>query len=412
VRPSEEHCKTEFDRARRQRAYVESPHFSNLRWEALERFLSLGFPESPIAEPLYTLAAQSTSRPEDIGEIPGCGPVRDQIQFTFVNGHYVAAEAPTASLPGGVVLQPLSTALEAAAAPGPPFIGRIAPFQRAGLVALNTALFADGARLAVPAHTVLDVPIRLGFISTGEADARPAMSHPRILIELGEGSRATVVESYAGVDNVQYFTNAVTEIVLGEHAALERCVVQLEGDSAFFGSGSYIVMDHGARCTVLALSAGGVIVHEEMAVALAGAGGQFALQRAELSDRGRVVQTHAVVEHRAPGCSSRSSNTRVLAGTARSALGQAVVTGSDAPGARVQQIERDLFLSRDASAVSVPRQDLAASGAVWRRRVVTRSPTEPRALSHALAALRRLAARAGVAPLFDPFLDRALHTGS
>jgi Fe-S cluster assembly protein SufD len=109
----------------------------------------------------------------------------------------------------------------------------VAPFAHRAFVALNTALFVDGACILIPAHTAIEKPIHVRFISTGEADRRPAMSNPRLLVVLGGQSRATVVESYVGPKGVQYFTNAVTEIVLGENAVLDHYKLQCESMDAY-----------------------------------------------------------------------------------------------------------------------------------------------------------------------------------
>src|SRR6266850_4567027 len=46
-------------------------------------------------------------------------------------------------------------------------------------------------------------------------------------------SSATVIESYAGAQDGQYFTNAVVELVLKDGARLEHYKVQRESNKAF-----------------------------------------------------------------------------------------------------------------------------------------------------------------------------------
>ena len=127
------------------------------------------------------------------------------------------------------------------------YLARVARFERRAFVALNTALFADGACILIPTHTVLEKPIHVRFISTGEADLRPAMSNPRVLVVLDDASQATIVESYVGPKGVQYFTNAVTEIVLGENAALDHYKLQCESMEAYHTSATHVVAASGAN---------------------------------------------------------------------------------------------------------------------------------------------------------------------
>jgi hypothetical protein len=75
VIPSVAQCKTEFEQARRRRR-SEPMQFSDIRWEALDRFLLLGFPTTQdeawrftsvdaLAEEIFTLSTRVR---------PTCGP--------------------------------------------------------------------------------------------------------------------------------------------------------------------------------------------------------------------------------------------------------------------------------------------------------------------------------------------------
>ena len=80
--------------------------------------------------------------------------------------------------------------------------------------ALNTAFFQDGGFVYVPAGKRLEAPVHLLFIST--ANEAGATSHPRNLIVAEKASEVTVLESYVSVVEAPGFTNAVTELILGE----------------------------------------------------------------------------------------------------------------------------------------------------------------------------------------------------
>ena len=208
--------KTEFERARRWRRGRREPlQFGDLRCEALDRFLSLGFPTpqdeewrftnvAPIAEKIFTLALQSANDAKYLGLAPLRLPDDFAAELVFVNGHCLTEAATLRALPLGTRLESLSQILDSSASDVLSYLARIAPFEHRAFVALNTALFADGACVLVRTHTALEKPIHLRFISTGEADMRPAMSNPRVLVVLDDASQATIVESYVGPKGVQY----------------------------------------------------------------------------------------------------------------------------------------------------------------------------------------------------------------
>ena len=63
--------------------------------------------------------------------------------------------------------------------------------------------------------------------------SEPVISHPRILLLLGAGSEAKIVESYLGVGGKAYFCNAVTELVGGADSVVEHFRLQQESDNGF-----------------------------------------------------------------------------------------------------------------------------------------------------------------------------------
>ena len=97
-------------------------------------------------------------------------------------------------------------------------LGQHARVDRNTFVALNTAYFTDGAFVHVPAGQVVEKPVHLLFLSTSEE--RGSTSHPRNLVIAERDSRLTLIESHVSSVQGEYFTNAVTEFVIGEHAAV------------------------------------------------------------------------------------------------------------------------------------------------------------------------------------------------
>src|SRR5262245_34890321 len=110
-------------------------------------------------------------------------------------------------LPQGVEIGSLALALSRRPSWLEAHLAGYASFQEQAFVALNTAFMQDGAYLYVPPGLVVDVPIHLVFISLPLGEA--TVSHPRNLLVLEESSQATVVETYLGLGNDPYLTNAV-----------------------------------------------------------------------------------------------------------------------------------------------------------------------------------------------------------
>jgi Fe-S cluster assembly protein SufD len=395
---SVDQCKTEFERARRHRRRNEPLQLSDLRWEALDRFLSLGFPTTrdqgwertsvaAIAEQIFTLGAEPAAGANYIDLAPRRLPDMSATELVFVNGYYVPQASPSAAITPGVLVEPLSAVLDEHADDVDSYLAHVAPFGRHAFVALNTALFVDGACILIQAHTDVEQPIHLRFISTGEADMRPAMSHPRVLVILDEASRATIVESYVGPRGVPHLTNTVTEIVLGEDAVLDHCRVQHEGEEAYHISATYVVAARGAECSAHSISLGGALVRNDILVTLGGEGGTCMLNGLYLADGQRLVDHHTTIEHVMGRCRSREVFNGILAERATGVFDGTIIVRPDARKASATQTNRALLLSDEARSTSTPHLEISASEAdCTQQAVVQKLDDDARAVIRAFAA--------------------------
>ncbi len=129
---------------------------------------------------------------------------------------------------------------------------------------------ADGAFVYVPVNTVLKDPIHLLFLSTNQAE--PVISVPRSFIVLEDGSQASIVESYAGLESGLYFTNSVTEIHVGENCTVDHYKLQRESDAAFHMANVQVIQDRDSSYSSHSLSLGGSLVRNNINVLLNGTG--------------------------------------------------------------------------------------------------------------------------------------------
>ena len=424
------HYKTEFERARRQRH--DSIPLDNLRCEALDRFLLLGFPTTrdeewpftdltPIAETYFTMAAEpgrnalsTVSRVRPLG-----------VDLVFVNGYYVPDLSALSGMPSGALVAPLAAILDSDADGVERYFARAAPLGRLAFVALNTAFFQDGACIVVPANAVVDTPIHVRFISTGEADMLPAMSHPRVLVVLNDGSHATVVESYTGPgndgnDGIEYFTNAVTEIVLGEGASVDHYRLQHESTAAYHIGATHVLAARHSHCSMHALTLGGALVRNDIVTLLGGEHGTCTINGLYLADGQRLVDNHTIVDHAMPNCVSRQSYKGILGGEARGILGGRNIVRASAPKSQARQINQALVLSPDARMVAKPEVEMLASDASFTLRSAVEQLESTRELrgmgrgsprAFTLAFARRALNRVRVPPLtslVEELLERRL----
>lgn len=213
-----------------------------IRAAAMDSFAELGFPDTHVEEWKYTNIAPLLSTPFQPARLRQTAAIADRLRrlplanlgcgrLVFVNGHYAPQLSTPEALPQGVKAGSLRSALAADVTSLQEHLARHADYKDHAFVALNTAFLEDGAFIEIPKGLVLKQPIFLLFVS--DRDGEATVSYPRNLILAGRESQAAVIEAYVGVTDEVYFTNTVTELVVGESAVLNHHKVQQESDAAF-----------------------------------------------------------------------------------------------------------------------------------------------------------------------------------
>src|SRR5205814_187233 len=149
-------------------------------------------------------------------------------RLVFVDGFF--APALSTSLPGGARVASLAQALRENPETIQHHLCKYAKTDERPFCALNTAFVAEGAFVHVPAKLRVAEPIQLLFLTTTE---RQVVVHPRNLVVVEREARASIVETYAALAENVYWTNAVTEIVVGDGARVDYHRVQRESNRAF-----------------------------------------------------------------------------------------------------------------------------------------------------------------------------------
>jgi Fe-S cluster assembly protein SufD len=343
-----------------------------IREGAIARFAELGFPTmkqeawrftsvAPIAEKRFSLApAPGGPLPTPLAIEPLClgsGP-----RIVFVDGRYAPALSSSAGLPRGVQAGSLATLVQAGASGelAHRHLARYAGWQDSAFAALNTAFLADGAFVAVPADTTLAEPLDVLYITTAGAGAGAAVAHPRSLVLLERGARATVVESYATLGDAVYWTNAVTELVLGDGAQAEYYRVQREGRRAYHVGTTHAQQGRDSVLRLHAVALGGALARHDVTAVLAGAGAELILNGLYVLGGSQHADHHTVIDHAQPHCASHEFFNGVLAASAHGVFNGRIIVRPGAQRTDSKQTNNNLLLSTTARADSQPQLEIYA----------------------------------------------------
>lgn len=360
----------EFERFDRAAASHQPAWLAETRRAAIARFSELGFPTTrqeawrftsvaPIAEATTELARDGHASVTDdaVRQLTLDGTIALAV---FVNGRYAPRLSNVSALPKGVVVSSLASALEARGELVEAHLTRMADHANQPFVALNTAFLEDGAFVSIPARTLLSAPLQLLFISTGQFDTT-GVSHPRVLILAGEHSQAQIVESFAGVPERAYFTNAVTELVAEADAVIDHYKLQRESAQAFHVGGMYIAARRGATVSSHSLTIGGKLVRNDVMAALRGEGIDCTLNGLYLGGGTTLVDNHTTIDHVVPHCGSHEVYKGILWGRARAVFNGKIIVRPDAQKTDAKQTNKALLLSDDAQVNTKPELEIFAN---------------------------------------------------
>jgi Fe-S cluster assembly protein SufD len=342
-----------------------------IREAAIDRFATLGFPSTkqeewrftsvaPIAEAPFAL---STRPKDDLGDATAAalrGFATDAARLVFVDGTIAPQLSVLPSLvPAGVRIESLAVALERDPALPREHLARHAKSDASAFTALNTAFLSDGAFVALPAGVHLETPIEVFYVTRG-TEGESTLSHPRTLIVLGRGARATVVERYVTLRDGRYWTNAVTELVVGEGAHLEHYRVQQESRSAYQIATTHAVQARDSVLHLHPLALGAGLSRHDVYAALAGTGADLVLNGFYLLRGHQHADHHTIIDHVEPHCTSHEFFNGILGEHAHGVFNGRIIVRPGAQRTDSKQTNNNLLLSADARADSQPQLEIYA----------------------------------------------------
>ena len=313
---------------------------------------------APILEIPFAPAEPGARRALSPGEVIELAGELGGPRLVFVNGYFVPELSVLKSLPEGVKLGSLGSAFAQEGEALESLLWRRFRERPQAFTALNAALGEDGAFVRIPAHTSVEEPIHLVFLS--DAGATPLVSHPLSVVFAGAGSRVTIVETHAGIAGGIYLSNAVTEIVLDEGAVVEHYKVQNEAESAFHFAFMDVRQGRASRFSAHSVALGAALARHEVKVALEAPEAQVVLNGLYLPRGQQTLDNPTTIEHAAPHCTSSELYKGVVDGHGRGVFDGRVVVQPGAMKTDASQINKNLLLSASAQAYTRPRLEIFA----------------------------------------------------
>ncbi|MBT3295288.1 MAG: Fe-S cluster assembly protein SufD [Verrucomicrobia bacterium] len=326
------------------------------RQAAFDRFMEQGIPTrrveawkytdvTRLAEEVFAPAAPAPLTAETVTGLPLYHPEDETVVFASGILQPGLSRHPEGSV---LELHPLHTMPDPTAP---------VPIHDNPFVDLNHALWRDGALLRLPPSTTPAQRIHVLFVHA--TAATPTLSHPRLLIDLGEHATAEIAITHVTLGDKACFNNATLDITLQPGAHLELVYTQVLNQASTHLGTTTITQQRDSTLHAMDFSAGSALARHSLSVALAGEGASASLDGLYIVQGRQHVDAHTCIQHQQPNGSSRQLYKGILDDRATAAFSGLVRVHPGATGTDAQQMNRNLLLSNDALANSKPQLEIS-----------------------------------------------------
>lgn len=318
-------------------ALLENTHWPNRKTEAWKYT-----PVNKIER--ATFKANST-----IQDIATHIPNLEAIELVFVDGIF-NAEASSTALPAGLNISQLaegknnSWALDSfkSTKPDRHFFGLI-----------NDAMATQGCIIEVDSEANIEQPIRIV-----QSFQQGSQSHTRILMRLGEGSSACVIEQLQG-DSLSLNTS-FAEYQIADNAKLEHYRLALQCSEAISIGGSHFSLGEHADLDSNLIGFGSQLSRVDIDIIHAGESAHSQLNVIYLLDGKELFDLHSAIEHTKPNGNSEQNVRCIVADHANAIFNGRIHIHRDAQKILAEMNNRNLLMSDDAQINTKPELEIYA----------------------------------------------------
>jgi Fe-S cluster assembly protein SufD len=338
------------------------------RQRALARFAEQGFPsrrgeawryldlrpleQSPLL-PARTGRSQQPAAARAL--LSGIGLAPTPGRLILVDGCFSPVLSAMQGLPAGVWFGSTATAVDTRPELVKSALEALSHDPDQPFAALNAAIFTDGFVLDVAPGVVLEEPIEIVHLASGEV---AGSLHTRSLVTLGAASRVRLIETFAGAG--RYWRNDVVALELAAGAALDRVALVEEGDEAFHLAAVSASLGPAARLDSFALLLGGRTVRHEVVARSEGEGAHCGLYGAFLVSQRQEANIVTTVEHLAERGETREIFKGVAADRAHGAFQGRITVRPRAQKVDAHMLSRNLLLGAHAAIDTKPELEIFA----------------------------------------------------
>jgi Fe-S cluster assembly protein SufD len=278
--------------------------------------------------------------------------------MVIIDGHVVHTDIDEGLAAKGVILESLHDAV----ANHPELVQEhlateAVPAEEGKFAALNAALWNDGIFLYVPRGVALELPIRVTRWFSESATAY----FSRVLIVAEHSSQVSYVDEMLSDDvPAQTFTSTAVEVIAKQNAQVQYVAVQRLGKGAFYQSVQRTLAHRDSTLDTLNVALGASVTRVDLNARLLGPGANSDMLGLYFGDGDQHFDFNTSQDHTVPNTSSDLLYKGALDGASHSVFRGIIRVYPGAQGTDAYQTNRNLLLSPNARADSLPNLEIEA----------------------------------------------------
>ncbi|TNE71213.1 Fe-S cluster assembly protein SufD [bacterium] len=339
---------------------------SDYRNAALERFKSIKFPTNrdeewrflnlkDIARADFKLSTASNIQ---VDVTPYLLEEAIDSTLVFVNGFFRQDLSRIENLPKGACLKTFSDAGEPQYNELETHLGSLIHPKDDFFVELNSAIVDNGVLVFIPKETKFESPVHILNLVTKEAEG--AVIAPRCVILADAFAKATIIEDFIGLGEFEYLNIPVAEIRMAEGAHLQHYRIQRESKKAFHINRLGTKVDQNADYQSYTIHFGAKVSRSDVRADLTGEQSNSILDGLVLINGEQESDTHTLMHHQQPNCTSHQLHKVVVDDKAHSVFNGKIWVDQIAQKTDSFQENRNILLSDNGTVDTKPQLEIFA----------------------------------------------------
>jgi Fe-S cluster assembly protein SufD len=188
-----------------------------------------------------------------------------------------------------------------------------------------------------------------------------AATYTRSFLKVGDGARATLLESFIAADGAKsYQANDALTVWLGEDAELQHVRLMVDAPEAINISTAILTIGAKARLNTFNMTSGGGVSRYQAYLTFAGEGAKVSANGVNLLNGRQHADTTLFLDHAVPHCASREVFRSVVDDRAHSVFQGRIMVRHGAQKTDAKMMTRALLLSDEAEADNKPELEIFA----------------------------------------------------